>query len=387
MARRKRTVKSAAGNPFRKPVWEEFDVDLIDVDKVAVRREVSQGSRYYNYKHKSKDGKKWFVEYLKKEKVDKDKIKHVKLVPDWRVGITYGALAKMLMDGCPPLEEYTMALDKRLEECLRVTVKKPKEEEEVKSLAPVLSIQERMKINLNDFLGKHVEGEIDDFFQNKFKSKFKLLTTLQVNEITGKAAGMISDLYAREISDITELLNPPKEPDDEFQQLTEGYPYKKAELKKILAFYTMLAEDADHYANSQKANRKIRVKKAPSLEKLVAKLKYAVTNEQYKLVSIDPKKIIGAQELWVFNTKTRKLGKYVAGNGVSAGELSVKGASIIGFDEKKSVQKTVRKPDVTLKEFQKAGKVALRKFLEDIKATDIKLTGRINKEIILLKVN
>ena len=103
-------------------------------------------------------------------------------------------------------------------------------------------------------------------------------------------------------------------------------------------------------------------------------------------MSIDPKKIIGAQELWVFNTKTRKLGKYVASNGFSSEELSVKGASIIGFDEKKSVQKTVRKPDVTLKEFQKAGKVALRKFLEDIKATDIKLTGRINKDIILLKV-
>ena len=386
MARRKRTVKAAAGNPFRKPVWEEFNVDLIDVDKVAVRNEVSQGSRYYNYKYKGKDGKKWFVEYLQKEKVDKDKIKHVKLLPDWRVGITYGALAKMLMDGCPPLEEYTMHINKRLEECLKVKVKDV-EVEEKKVLAPVISIQERMKLNLDDFLGKHVEGEIDEFFQNKFKSKFKLITTLQINEITGKAAGMISDLYAQEISDITELLNPPKEPDDEFEQLTEGYPYKKAELKKILAFYTMLAEDADHYANSQKANRKIRVKKAPSLEKLVAKLTYKVKDDAYKIVSIDPKKIIGAQELWVFNTKTRKLGKYVAGNGFSTGELSVKGASIVGFDENNSIQKTIRKPDVTLKEFQKAGKVALRKFLEDIKATDIKLTGRINKEIVLLKVN
>ena len=385
MARRKRTVKSAAGNPFRKPVWEEFDVDLIDVDKVAVRREVSQGSRYYNYKYKSKDGKKWFVEYLKKEKVSKDKIKHVKLLPDWRVGITYGALAKMLMDGCPPLEEYTTALDKRLEECLQVKVKNT-EVVESKVLAPVISIQERMRLNLNDFLGKHVEGEIDDFFENKFKSKFKLIDTLQVKQITGKAAGMISNLYAQEVSDLTELLNPLKEQDDIFVQLTEGYPYKKAELKKILAFYTMLVEDADHYANSQKANRKIRVKKAPSVEKIVAKLKYAVTNEKYKLVSIDPKKIIGAQELWVFNTKTRKLGKYVAGNEFSTGELSVKGASIIGFDEKKSVQKTIRKPEVTLKEFQKAGKVALRKFLEDIKATDIKLTGRINKDTVLLKV-
>ena len=125
MPRKIRKIKAAAGNPFKKPSWKEFEDDIIDVDKVADRREVSQGSRYYNYKHKSKDGKKWFVEYLKKEKVDKDKIKHVKIVPDWLVGITYGALAKMLMDGCPPLEEYTMALDKRLERCLQVKVKKP----------------------------------------------------------------------------------------------------------------------------------------------------------------------------------------------------------------------------------------------------------------------
>ena len=165
MARRK--IKSAAGNPFGKPSWEEFkDDDFLDVDKVAVRKQVSMGSRYYNYKHKSKDGKKWFIEYLKKEKVDKDKIKHVNLVPDWQVGITYGALAKMLMDGCPPLEEYTMAINKRVEDCLQVKVEKEKQDE-AKSLAPVISIQERMKEKLHDFLGEHVEGEIDNFFDNK----------------------------------------------------------------------------------------------------------------------------------------------------------------------------------------------------------------------------
>jgi len=388
MARKLRKIKvTSTGNPFRKPSWEEFKgVDIINVDKVAVRREVSQGSRYYNYKHKSKDGKKWFVEYLKKEKVDRDKIKHVKLVLDWRVGITYGALAKMLMDGCPPLEEYTVALEKRLEDCLKLKVEKAKQDE-VKFLAPVISIQERMKENLYVFLGEHVEGEIDNFFENKLKSNFKMSNALHVKEITGKAAGMIPPLYAKEIQEIIALLNPPKDPDEVYEQLVEGYPYKKAELKKILAFYTMIVEDAEHHANAKKANRKIRIKKAPSLEKVVVKLKYAITNEKYKLVSIDPKKIVGAQELWVFNAKTRKLGKYVAGNGFNTSELGIKGTSIIGFDEKNSIQKTIRKPEVTLKEFQKAGKVALRKFLEDIKATDIKLTGRINKEIVLLKVN
>jgi hypothetical protein len=67
-------------------------------------------------------------------------------------------------------------------------------------------------------------------------------------------------------------------------------------------------------------------------------------------------------------------------------ELSVKGTSIIGFNENLSVQKTLRKPEEQLKEFKAAGKVQLRKFLDDIKAVDIKLNGRINEEVVLLKV-
>jgi hypothetical protein len=101
------------------------------------------------------------------------------------------------------------------------------------------------------------------------------------------------------------------------------------------------------------------------------------------LVSINPADIVGAGELWVYNTKSRKLGKYVA---KEFAELSVKGTSIINFDENKSVQKTLRKPEEQLKEFKAAGKVQLRKFLDDIKAVDIKLNGRINEEIILLRI-
>jgi len=107
------------------------------------------------------------------------------------------------------------------------------------------------------------------------------------------------------------------------------------------------------------------------------------TNEPLKLVSINPADIIGAKELWIFNTKTRKLGKYIA---AEYQDLGVKGTTITGFDEFKSIQKTVRKPEEKLKEFKAAGKVQLRKFLEDINATDTKMNGRINEDTILLKV-
>jgi hypothetical protein len=67
-------------------------------------------------------------------------------------------------------------------------------------------------------------------------------------------------------------------------------------------------------------------------------------------------------------------------------ELGVKGTTITGFNEATSVQKTLRKPADQLKEFKAAGKVVLRRFLEDINAVDTRMNGRINEDIILLKI-
>jgi hypothetical protein len=75
--------------------------------------------------------------------------------------------------------------------------------------------------------------------------------------------------------------------------------------------------------------------------------------------------------------------KYVADDVL--GPLNVKGTTILGFDSAKSLGKTVRKPEQVLSEFMKAGKVQLRKFLDDIKAVSIPANGRINKDILLLK--
>jgi hypothetical protein len=74
------------------------------------------------------------------------------------------------------------------------------------------------------------------------------------------------------------------------------------------------------------------------------------------------------------------------GMGRDGSGLTIKGASIAGFDEKLSIQKTLRKPEEQLKEFKTAGKVALRKFLDEIKTTDTLLNGRINPDTVLLKV-
>jgi hypothetical protein len=167
--------------------------------------------------------------------------------------------------------------------------------------------------------------------------------------------------------------------------LKEGYSHlSKAQVKKITQFYNEILSACDMLAAEAKVNRAPRKVKTKPAEKIVAKLKFAKTHEPLKLVSISPTDIVGAKELWVFNTKTRKIGRYVA---TEYSDLSVKGTSIVNFDEAKSVQKTLRKPEEQLKEFKAAGKVQLRKFLDDIKAVDIKLNGRINEETVLLKIS
>ena len=146
----------------------------------------------------------------------------------------------------------------------------------------------------------------------------------------------------------------------------------------------------DVIIDTAKANRKPR-KRRRDKEKMVSKLKFRVNDEKFQLASINPQEIIGASELWVFNIKTRKLGRYVAktidplhqrreGSG-----LSVKGTTIQSYNEDESIQKTLRKPEEKLKEFKEAGKIKVKKFLDEINAVDIKLNGRINPETILLK--
>jgi hypothetical protein len=229
---------------------------------------------------------------------------------------------------------------------------------------------------------EEIEDAIDGFQKDpeSFDPKaFKMLNLLKGKEVKAAHARIIKTFYSRDLAELEELASGKGD-----EQLREAYSHRsKKQIKNLIAFYQEIMMACDMLAQEAKVNRAPRKAKAVPKEKLIAKLKFMKTNEPLKLVSINPVDIIGASELWIFNIKTRKLGKYVA---TEFNTLNVKGTTIVNFDEFKSVQKTVRKPEEKLKEFKAAGKVQLRKFLDDINATDTKMNGRINEETILLKV-
>ena len=329
---------------------------------------------YYNYHYSQKDCKKYVVEWMQSTaKYSKDEIKAFIRSNDRSISMTACSLAMAYRKGMPMRQHVLEYLDKAV--CASIGSAEPEEIETVASPAQVAarpSIQDRLNEKTSELIGE-LEGYYDEIDTNSVKF-YDWLTS---NNVVQSQLGKYETVFQRRKDELEEA-QLKKDP-----QLKEAYShYKATDFKKRLAWISDLLSAIEQYRGVKKASKKARVKKAPSKEKLVAKLKYAKDDKSLKVVSINPADIIGAAELWIYNTKTRKLGKYVS---ASYQTLGIKGTTITGFDVDKSVAKTLRKPEEQLKEFAKAGKIALRTFLKDIKAVETKLNGRVNTDILLLK--
>lgn len=347
-------------------------------------------SLYYRSEFGGKELKPQVIKWLTQKGVDKSVITSFKRTKDWRSHLTMGTVASCLLRGMPE-QRADFNNGKNTAEWLLNEVQKVialgdfNAEETTQDVAKTATAQPNIQERLREVamsMTEDIEAAIESWQVDaeSFEPKaFKVLNLLKGKDAKAAHARIIRDQYAGNLAELEELASGQAD-----EQLREAYSHRsKKHIRKLIDFYAEVNSACTMLMQESKVNRKPRAKKVQPAEKIVAKLKFKKTDEPLKLVSISPADIIGSKELWVYNTKTRKLGKYVAADFM---ELGVKGTTITGFSEANSIQKTLRKPADQLKEFKSAGKVALRKFLDDIKATDTKMNGRINEEIILLKV-
>ncbi len=380
IAHRTRAVKDTS------PTWE--GCETWDGDKF--HKHFRSAMDYYRLESDIKTFKPVIVKWLESQSASKEHIALIKKVKDNRISGTMGAVASCLLRGMTPQRpdfnggrDTAAWLRNAIVEVMAAGKNDTDDEEkkEEKPAVPQISIQERVRdaaMNMTEELENAIEAFQED--PDSFDPKaFKVVNLLRAVEAKAAHARLIRGFYERNLKELEEASQPKCD-----EQLKEAYGHlSKANMKKIILFYQEIMSACDMLAQEAKVNRAPRAKKPTDKAKVVAKLKYLKQHEPLKLVSVNPVDIIGSKELWVYNTKSRKLGRYVASE---YAELGVKGTSITGFDENASICKTIRKPEDKLKEFKAAGKVALRKFLDDINATDTKMNGRINEEIILLKV-
>jgi len=350
--------------------------------------ELLKALQYYNYFYTNKDFRPEVNDYLKRSgKLTKQELRVYKASKDCWTPVQVGALVRMIERGAPVRAKQIDYIFDKVRDAMATVSKADMAEADAEDQAQA-GIKAKNKPSLFETiqsklaeqaqaLGGDIEEQIDLILTNQ-KPSLNAYKWLNENQVSQPVANKIKFFFQAFWSDIKEA----KASKDE--QLQEAYSnIDKKKYKAFETFFDGLFADFESYNKSKKAERKPRKKKAVSSDKLVAKLKYAKDFKELKLTSIRPTEIVGAEVLWVYNTKTRKLGKYVAEFGA---QLSVKGSTIQNYDEGQSLAKTLRKPEQKLPELLKAGKVPLRKFLEEIKATAIKLNGRINADTILLRV-
>jgi hypothetical protein len=333
------------------PTWEKRTEPCKQYDLI-------HAFQWYNHNKDSKDARKYLIEYLVKnnEITPLQKQAADYLNNSWN--IVDGWLARCLSRGAwipdttfnnfkERMNDFRGRLDKIIAEKNLGAA--------VVDTSNVISIQERVQSQVDYFI-MELEAKFDDVWHEQSGEEFVPYTWMVENEVKPMHASKIAEYFKQRTADWIAII----ESKDEY--VRESYPRPRKEMIEAAKFFGLIATDAEKLASNKSAARKPRKK---------------------KLVSIDPIKIMGSQQLWVYNVKTRKLGVYVAAD---AAGLGVKGSSIENYKYSESVSKTLRKPKDVLSRVLDGGKVVLRKVMAEINSKSVELNGRINKDTILLRV-
>ena len=339
---------------------------------------------WYNWFYGKKDAKELMCQFLElSNRVQESKV--MRKVADNEFINTYGWLARMKLRGLELTEQEEAKFENEVSRLLKA-FHKPEIKESATSI-----VQEEVEVptrpNIQDILREkakdaagELEGMFDDFVTDG-KTKTKTMDVVARFNVMPQHIGLITEIWKRKQTEFADL----QEGKD--KQLIEGYSHlTKIQIRNIVKFIEQTLTDLNAYISVKKASKAPRARKAVSVEKQVAKLKYMKTYKdvatKLDLVSISPVKLHGASEAWVYDTAKRKLHHYIADEYSKA--FTVKGNTLLGFDTSKSEIKTLRKPTEQLKEIMGSKPVA-RKFFEGIKATATVPNGRFNENMIILK--
>jgi hypothetical protein len=348
---------------------------------------------YYRMESSAKDLKPKVIDWMGRNGYDKATIQSFKKTKDWRCNLTIGSIAANLLKGMPAVKEgfngNKSSVEWLTKEIAEVIEDGKYDLEEVvadtksaKVAVPVISIQDRLREAAGG-MSEELDVAIDSFITDPdgFNPKdIKVVNLLKGKGAKAAHARLIKGYFQRGHDELTELAS--GNADD---QLREAYKHlARKNVKKLIEFYESIMSACEQIAAEQKVMKKPRAAKVKPAEQIVAKLKFMLSDTKLGITSAPPATIVGAQSVVVFNTKTRKIGYYIA---TSSAGFGVKGTTLTNFTEK-STQKTLRKPPEQIKEFkeQNTQKRFETWFAKNVKTTETVMNGRFSEDIVILKV-
>lgn len=325
----------------------------------------SDALNWYNYMATDDQSRDWFFDYMKKNYTKND-IALIKKLPKWKISKTLGSVARILSNGNELPEKNLDYFKTNVKDLIQQGLQVKEESEE--AVKPTVDVQARLRDKANMVI-TNLEEEIDNVMDGK---EFSMYSFCQANMLNPQILNIVADYYRPQWDEIRS--------NDE--QVKEAFGKRQ---KFWINFWNNFFGDIDRYLNNKKVVkvRKPREKKVKSAVDQVKNLKFQKEDPSLKIVSVHPAEIIGCQQLWIYNTKYRKLIQY---NSIGPAGIQVKGTTLTGWDTESSTSKTLRKPEESLTGLLRAGKVALRSYMSSIKTSESKPNGRINQECILLRV-
>ena len=373
MTEEKKVKKSAA---VKRPKFadEKYLGAEPEVNENSTQIELARAYNWFNYFYTSDDAKAFTISYLKSIKYDKETIHRLSCVKSIDLH-NIGWNCRLLSTGSNLPGGLWDNIETRIKQ-LSADVVETIETEKDQPQTKVISIQDRINNKASDLIGE-LEEETDVFFQEGV-IQFDIKKWSVEKGIKPQIAKRIAEHFRPQYEEIIEA----QEGKD--ADLIEAYKgWRKPVLKIMGLFLKKIIDHMTEVDAAGQAVRKPRAKKIKPASALVAKLQFLPEFKELNITSVDPKGIINASQLWVYNPKTRNLSVYHA---VGRSGLSVRGTTITGYDTDASLTKKVRKPEQVIPQVMNAGKVDLRSIMKNLTTNDSQANGRINKDTILLRV-
>lgn len=357
-------------NPKNVVVGAEPDATKIVAGQDGYAVRFISAMNWYSIDGNKADARKFLREYIKKNR--SADLKDFDKVSDKEIRPTYGWIARILSKGAKLSDYHVDTFNNYLFTILKTVNTPVTQKTVIVSNRP--SIQNAMNEKVSEYIGT-LEGHYDEYVTHG--TEFSLDSDLKAKEIPQAYVTRIEEWAKRRLREWIEIV------EGKDQQINEAYShYTKISKKNVAKFFVAMIQDCEKYGAFKKANRKPRTVRQKTPAQQTKNLKYKVKDEELNVSSVNPVEIVGAQSIWLYNTKSKKLMLYRTD---SSQGIQIKGSSLQNYDPEMSEQKTLRKPMEQLQDLMSAGKVQLRKFMEGIKTKKQDVNGRINSEVIILK--
>jgi len=352
-----------------------------DIPADVYQKKITETMRHYGYFYEKKAYQSWMLAWIKEHMPES--IEDFKAAESWRCTSTMSSLCKMELNGCILPESSKEFQLKHVEELLETgrvnreaNIELDANDEPVK--APKRKTpQELLAEKTSEFIGE-IEGCVDEFTTGELDPKWSIYNEMKRVNTAAQTARDTIKFYEPVKEEMRELI------EDKTEDLIEGYSHMTTRQQK--AFYKFISDiisDCEKYIISKKATRKPRTKKPTPASKQVAKVLYLKESSEYKIASVPPEQIVGAQAMYLFNTKNRVM-KYLISDRRDG--FTVKGSTIHGYDVEASFKKMLRKPEAMIETIGKATKSKAMKEFKALKTKESATDGRINRDTVILKI-